>query len=102
MWFKLADRRGLSVDYLKATIPLTRFRQWQAYYEIENETPTTTEQILAQTASVLHNKNCKGEFTALDFLPHVKSEKKEKKVFTKQEGSNFFRSLSAISNKAKK
>jgi len=82
-------------------MPLTKYREWWAYYEIENETPTTTEQILARMASMTHNKMYQNKLTALDFLPNIKQEKQEKQVFTKQEGSNFFRSLSAISNKAK-
>lgn len=72
---------------------MTRFWQWSAYYQIENETPTTSESILAHLASLITNYLCRSKYSSSDFLPSVTKKKKE---FNKKEGANFFRSLTGM------
>ena len=79
-------------------MPVKRFREWAAYYEIENETPTTTERILAHIASVVTNYAYRKKYKASDFLPQVKEEKGK---FTKKQGSDLFQGLANLVNKAK-
>lgn len=74
-------------------MPMVRFWQWSAYFAIENETPTTTERILAQIASFVGSKWFKGTHKAADFLPSVNKNKKE---FTKNEGAGFIKSLAGM------
>ena len=77
-------------------MPLIEFRQWAVFYEVENETPTTTENILAHIAAIVTSYLCKKRYKASDFLPKVISEKVR---FTKKQGSDFFKGLKNLVTK---
>jgi len=71
-------------------MPIVRFKEWDAYFRIEHETPSKSELILAQIAALISNYICKKRYKASDFLPEVKEDKKQ---FSKKEGANFFKRL---------
>ena len=95
MWFKLADRQCCSVDYLKATMPITRFKEWIAYFQIENDTNSTTDNNLAHLSCLITNYLCKKKYTLKDFLPNQSKER-----FNKKSGENFFKQLAGIAKKS--
>lgn len=78
-------------------MPIVRFNEWAAYFEIENETPTTTEFTLAHLGALITNYLCRTKYKSGDFLPNYKPEKKS---FTKDQGADFMRQLVGyLSNK---
>ena len=96
---KLADRRGVSPEFLKATMPLTEFNERLAYFAVENETPTATDKNIAHIACIITNYLCRKKYKLSQFLPSIKSNKRQ---FTKKQGSDFFKGLVGIVKKAKK
>ena len=79
-------------------MPMKRFYEWSAYYEIELETPTVTETALACIASYIWNDNYRDKRAPSYYLPTVE---KEKKILSKTQGSNLFKGLAGIFKKSK-